>query len=148
MLSFLMGCLFALPVLSYEAQVWFWLNPIHLFFLLLCHWSFIFHWWLLVPLLRPLLIVVVYLISCVWLFCDPMGCSPPGSSDPGIFEARVLKWVAISFPSRSYQVIDWTHFSSIDRWILDHWAAWEALGRNKHFPINFFSPYSFIHING
>ena len=103
---------------------------------------FIFHWWLLAPpaLLRPLLIVVVYLLSCVWLFCDPTGCSPPSSSAPGIFQVRVLEWAAIFFPNRSSQLIDWTHFSSIDRWILDHWAAWEALGRNKLFLLTFFHP--------
>ena len=28
---------------------------------------------------------------------DPMDCSPPGSSIHGIFQARVLKWVAIAF---------------------------------------------------
>ena len=32
--------------------------------------------------------------SCPVL-CDPMDCSPPGSSDHGIFQARILKWVAI-----------------------------------------------------
>ena len=25
-------------------------------------------------------VVVIYLLSCVWLFCDHMDCSPPGSS--------------------------------------------------------------------
>ena len=29
--------------------------------------------------------------------CDPMDCSPPGSSVHGIFQARILKWVAISY---------------------------------------------------
>ena len=29
--------------------------------------------------------------------CDPIDCSPPGSSIHGIFQARVLKWVAIAF---------------------------------------------------
>ena len=29
--------------------------------------------------------------------CDPINGSPPGSSVPGILQARVLKWVAISF---------------------------------------------------
>ena len=29
---------------------------------------------------------------------DPMDCSLPGSSVHGIFQARVLKWVAIAFP--------------------------------------------------
>ena len=32
--------------------------------------------------------------SCLTL-CDPMDCSLPGSSIHGIFQARVLKWVAI-----------------------------------------------------
>ena len=30
-------------------------------------------------------------------FCGPMDCSPPGSSVHGVFQARILKWVAISF---------------------------------------------------
>ena len=31
---------------------------------------------------------------------DPMDCSPPGSSVHGIFQAIVLKWVAIAFSLR------------------------------------------------
>ena len=34
--------------------------------------------------------------SCLTL-CDPMDCSLPSSSVHGISQARVLKWVAISF---------------------------------------------------
>ena len=34
--------------------------------------------------------------SCLTL-CNPMDCSPPGSSVQGILQARILKWVAISF---------------------------------------------------
>ena len=34
--------------------------------------------------------------SCPTL-CDPTDGSPPGSSVPGILQARILKWVAISF---------------------------------------------------
>ena len=37
--------------------------------------------------------------SCPTL-SDPMDCSPPGSSIPGIFQAGVLEWGAIAFPSR------------------------------------------------
>ena len=33
--------------------------------------------------------------------CNPMDCSPPGSSVCGIFQARILKWVAI-FSSRVF----------------------------------------------
>jgi len=35
-------------------------------------------------------------LSCAQL-SDPMDCSLPGSSIHGIFQARVLKWVAIAF---------------------------------------------------
>ena len=35
-------------------------------------------------------------LSHIWL-CNAMDCSLPGSSVHGIFQARVLKWVAISF---------------------------------------------------
>ena len=37
---------------------------------------------------------VSWIQLCLTL-CDPMHCSPPGSSDHGIFQARILKWVAI-----------------------------------------------------
>ena len=45
-----------------------------------------------------ILIVVKVLVaqSCLTL-CDPMDCSLPGSSVHGISQARILKWVAISF---------------------------------------------------
>ena len=36
--------------------------------------------------------------SCPTL-CDPMDRSLPGSSIHGIFQARVLEWVAIAFPT-------------------------------------------------
>ena len=29
------------------------------------------------------------------ILCDPMDCSPPGSSVHGIFQAGILKWIAI-----------------------------------------------------
>ena len=33
--------------------------------------------------------------------CNPMDCSPPNSSVHGISQARILEWVAISFPKES-----------------------------------------------
>ena len=36
--------------------------------------------------------------SCL-TFCEPVDCSTPGFSVHGISQARILKWVAISFPS-------------------------------------------------
>ena len=35
--------------------------------------------------------------SCQTL-CDPTDCSSPGSSVHGILQARILEWIAISFP--------------------------------------------------
>ena len=40
-------------------------------------------------------------LRCVQL-CEPMDCSPPGSTIHGIFQARILKWVAISFRGSSW----------------------------------------------
>ena len=47
---------------------------------------------------QPLGVLVAQ--SCPTLF-DPMDCSLPGSSVYGIFQARILKWFAISFSRRS-----------------------------------------------
>ena len=43
--------------------------------------------------------------------CDSMDCSPPGSSVHGILQARILEWVAISFPRGSSRPRDRTHVS-------------------------------------
>ena len=76
--------------------------------------------------------IVVELLSCVWLFCDPMDCNPPGSSVHGIFQARILEWVAISFSRGSSPPRDRTPVSCIDRWILYHRAPWEAHVHIRH----------------
>ena len=68
-------------------------------------------------------------LSCVPL-CHPMDCSPPGSYVHGISQAKVLKWVAISFSRGSSRLRDGTHISCIsfiDRRILYPWATREAL---------------------
>ena len=50
--------------------------------------------------------------------CDTMDCSPPGSSDRGIFQAIVLKWVAIS--SRGSP---WPRDRTSVSYISLHWQA-------------------------
>ena len=45
------------------------------------------------------------------ILCNPMDCSLPGSSAHGIFQARILKWVAIPFSRGSSQARDWTQIS-------------------------------------
>ena len=61
--------------------------------------------------------------SCLTLFypMDWTDCSVHG-----ILQARILDWVAISSSRGSSWSKEWTHMSCIGRWILDHWAAWEA----------------------
>ena len=62
--------------------------------------------------------------------CNPIGRTLPGSSVHGIFQARILKWVAISCSRTSSQPRDWTHVSyvsCIGGWILYHWATGKPL---------------------
>ena len=73
------------------------------------------------------LVSIVQLLSHIWLFCGPMDCSLPGSSVHGISQARILKWVAISFSGGSSQPRDQTHVFCIGRKVLYPWATWEAL---------------------
>ena len=47
-----------------------------------------------------------------------MDCKPPGSSDHGISQARLLEWVAISFPRGSSRPRDRICVSCIDRQII------------------------------
>ena len=44
------------------------------------------------------MLIVVYLLNFVRVFCDPMNCSPLCSSAHWISQARILEWVAISCP--------------------------------------------------
>ena len=58
-------------------------------------------------------IVVLWSLSYVWLFCDPVDCSPPGSSVRGISKISILEWVAISSSRGSPRPKDWTHVSCL-----------------------------------
>ena len=73
-----------------------------------------------------LVVVVIWSLSHVWLFCDPTDCSPPGSSLHGISQARILEWVVVSFSRGSFWPSDWTCVSCIGRLILHCWAIREA----------------------
>ena len=47
---------------------------------------------------KPLCVcIVVYSLSHVQFFCNPMDCSPPDSSAHGTSQARILEWVVTSF---------------------------------------------------
>ena len=62
------------------------------------------------------LYIRIYICMCVCVcaqscptLCNPMDCSLPGSSFHGIFQARIQKWVAISFFGVSFRPRDRTH---------------------------------------
>ena len=59
--------------------------------------------------------------------CNPMECSLPGSSIHGIFQARVLKWVTISFSKGSPWPTDQTWVSRIADRRFAVWASREAV---------------------
>ena len=66
--------------------------------------------------------------SCPTL-CDLKNCSPPGSSIHGNLQAKILEWFAISYSRASSWSRGQTYVfcvSCIGRWILYHWATWEA----------------------
>ena len=67
--------------------------------------------------------------SVTFNFCDPLNRNPPGSSVHGVVQARILEWVAISFPRGSSQTRDRTHISCvscIEDIFFTHWAIGEA----------------------
>ena len=63
---------------------------------------------------------------------DPMDYSLPGSSVHGIFQARVLEWVAISFPRESSRPRDQTRVSCIAGRFFTNWATREAQGGGEN----------------
>ena len=64
--------------------------------------------------------------SCPTL-CDPMDCSVPSSSVHWTFQARILKWFAISFSRGSSPCRDWNRISQVScRQIVYRWVTREA----------------------
>ena len=71
-----------------------------------------------------------YVLNCFCRvqLCNPMDCSLPGSSVHGILQARILKWVAISFSRGFSWPRDQTQVSCIPcigRQVLSTSATWE-----------------------
>ena len=74
-----------------------------------------------------------------------MRCSPPGSTIHGISQARVLQWAAISFSRGSSKPRDQTQVSRTGRWILCHWATWEARAKLGYWCEPTLKKVNFIH---
>ena len=66
--------------------------------------------------------VPIQSLSHVWLSVTPW----TGSSVHGIFKARIVEWVAISSSRGSSLPRDKICVTFIDRWLLYHWATWQA----------------------
>ena len=74
------------------------------------------------PIRQTVKVKVLVAQSCPTL-CDPMNCSPPGSSVHGIFQARILRWVAILFSRESSQPWDQTWVSCPSGRFLTIWTS-------------------------
>ena len=72
----------------------------------------------------------MYVCAQLYLtLCDPVDYSLSGSSVHEISQARILEWVAISSSRGSLWLRNSTFVSCVScigRWILYHWATWEA----------------------
>ena len=66
-------------------------------------------------------------LLCRVQLCDSMDCTSLGSSVHEILEARILKWVAISFSRGSSRPRDQTRLCSIAGRLFTIWATREAL---------------------
>ena len=62
------------------------------------------------PLWNKYCLCVIFVCECP-IFCSPVYYSPPDSSVYGIFQARILKWVAISFSKGSSQPRNQPHLN-------------------------------------
>ena len=70
----------------------------------------------------------VYILSCSVMSnsCDPIECNLAVSSVHGILQARILEWVAISFPRESSQPRNQTWVSCIAGRFFTDWAMREV----------------------
>ena len=104
------------PSLSF---IWFLLLPK----LLKLKWIYTSKWW-------DSKIYYSYYVHVCSIMIDPFwprDSGPPDASVNGIFQARILKWIAISYSRVSSQPRAKTRISWISRRILYHCATWEAL---------------------
>ena len=65
-----------------------------------------------------------------WSLCNSMDCRPARLPCPWIFQAGILGWVFISFSKGSSLSRDRPNVycvSCTGKWILYHWATWEAI---------------------
>ena len=58
--------------------------------------------------------------------CDPIDGSPPGSPVPGVLQARILKWVAISFFNAWKWKVKVNSFSRVQLLVTPWTAAYQA----------------------
>ena len=90
-----------------------------------CGWSLCFWFW------ANILIESLVFTRCVHAkslqlcptLCDPADCRLPGSFVHGVFQARILKRVAMPSSSRSLWPKDWNHISLLCLLSLLHWQV-------------------------
>ena len=79
-------------------------------------------------------VMVICVLSHVWLFATLWTIVHQAPLVHRIFQARIVKWVAISYSRGSSQPRDWTCISCASctgRWVLYHCATWEDWAFSK-----------------
>ena len=124
-----------LLMFNFSCQDMFTLRPdtVYLHFSAVCYWIYSsthsVKYSIILFLTADMVTVAKSLQSCPTL-CNLIDCSLPGSSVHGTFQVGILEWVAIFSSRVSFQPKDQIRvacISCIGRWVLCHWATWEAL---------------------
>ena len=76
-----------------------------------------------ISMMKSIMTYFYTMCPCMLSLCDPMDCSLPGS---GIPQARIVKWIAVSFSRGSSRPRDEIRISCIGRQVLFHFANWEV----------------------
>ena len=74
----------------------------------------------------PSLDAAAKLLQSCLILCNPKDDSPPGSSVPGILQARILKWVAISFSA--YSLYSFVYFLLLISFLTDDLSLYLTVG--------------------
>ena len=89
--------------------------------------------------------VVVYSLSCVWLFATPWTVARQAPSISGISQASTLELVAVSFSRESSRPGDhWCPICCIGRWILYRWPSGKSSYLNL--PVSVLSQFSCVQL--
>ena len=118
------------PLILGWAFLYYYYFFFSLLFILFFSFSYLFSTFLVPDIVLFCLLkgfVVVSLLNCVWLFCDPVDCSLPCSFIQEISQARIQERVASSFSRGSSRSrIESISFALAGRFFFFFFSFWQA----------------------